>query len=153
MIKKIISGGQTGSDRGGLYAAHALGLETGGYAPMRWWAENGPEPELMKFFGLVETELLGYEHRTHMNVIHSDGTVIFGDRSSTGSQLTSRFVQREKKPNVWFDVPVTHREAKRYFLEWVEKNGVVVLNVAGNRESIKPGIQERVTEFLIEALG
>jgi hypothetical protein len=32
MLKKIVSGGQTGADQAGLKAARAAGIETGGWA-------------------------------------------------------------------------------------------------------------------------
>ena len=38
---KIVSGGQTGADRGGLEAAIHLGLDWGGWAPKGWRAEDG----------------------------------------------------------------------------------------------------------------
>ena len=41
---RIVSGGQTGVDRGALQAAMALGLDWGGWAPKGWRAENGPIP-------------------------------------------------------------------------------------------------------------
>jgi len=36
---------------------------------------------------------------------------------------------------------------------WIEANRIEILNVAGNRESKNPGIQEKVKEFLVLALG
>jgi len=41
---KIVSGGQTGVDRGALEAADALGLDFGGWAPHGWIAEDGTIP-------------------------------------------------------------------------------------------------------------
>ncbi|MBO7684653.1 MAG: hypothetical protein J6T51_08020 [Kiritimatiellae bacterium] len=41
---KIVSGGQTGVDRGALQAAMDLGLPWGGWAPKGWRAENGTIP-------------------------------------------------------------------------------------------------------------
>jgi hypothetical protein len=46
MLTKIISGGQTGSDQGGLEAGQKLGLETGGWIPKGWLTEIGANPEL-----------------------------------------------------------------------------------------------------------
>ena len=37
---KIVSGGQTGADRGGLLAAMDLGLDWGGWAPKGWRSED-----------------------------------------------------------------------------------------------------------------
>ena len=41
---KIVSGGQTGVDRGGLEAAIALGLPYGGWVPKGLIAEDGTVP-------------------------------------------------------------------------------------------------------------
>ena len=46
MIKKIISGGQTGADRGGLLAGRHLGIETGGTAPPDFITEVGVDDSL-----------------------------------------------------------------------------------------------------------
>jgi hypothetical protein len=42
---------------------------------------------------------------------------------------------------------------KKYFLDWLTKNKIGMLNVAGNRESKNPGIRDEVCKFLLEALG
>lgn len=155
-ITRIVSGGQTGADMGGLFAALALDIPTGGYAPKNWMTETGPYPDLMKFFGLKETLILGYEHRTELNVYHSDATILFGDLNSPGSRMTSRLIQKFQKPNLHFDVvkgKVVMIQARREMLEWLEKHQVEVLNIAGNRESLNPGIQQCVMEFLIDVLG
>ncbi|MBR5549307.1 MAG: hypothetical protein IKU71_06215 [Kiritimatiellae bacterium] len=51
---KIVSGGQTGVDRGALQAAMDLGLDWGGWAPKGWRAENGTIPPLWRCNGLAE---------------------------------------------------------------------------------------------------
>ena len=53
-LQKIISGGQTGADRGGLEAAEALGIETGGTVPLGFWTTDGKCPELVTRFKLKE---------------------------------------------------------------------------------------------------
>jgi len=44
MIRKIISGGQTGVDRAGLNVAIELGIPYGGWAPKWFYAEDGVVP-------------------------------------------------------------------------------------------------------------
>ena len=44
MIKKIVSGGQTGADRAGLDAAIECGVEYGGWLPKGRTAEDGILP-------------------------------------------------------------------------------------------------------------
>jgi hypothetical protein len=39
MLERVISGGQTGADQGGLRAARACGIPTGGWAPRGWLTE------------------------------------------------------------------------------------------------------------------
>ena len=86
-LKCIRSGGQTGADQGALCAGHLLDIPTGGWAPLGWRTDDGPEPGLAAF-GLVEAGSADYPTRTHLNVRDSDGTLIFGDIDSPGSKLT-----------------------------------------------------------------
>jgi hypothetical protein len=53
MLKKIISGGQTGSDRAALDIAIVMGMEHGGWCPQNRIAEDGVIPER---YSLFETE-------------------------------------------------------------------------------------------------
>jgi len=74
MITKIISGGQTGADRGGLDAAIHCGLPHGGWCPKGRKAEDGLIPSKYQH---KEMESSGYLPRTQANVFDSDATVIF----------------------------------------------------------------------------
>jgi hypothetical protein len=47
-IVKVISGGQTGADQGGLVAARTLKIETGGTAAKGWLTEDGPKRKLLQ---------------------------------------------------------------------------------------------------------
>jgi hypothetical protein len=74
MVRKIISGGQTGADRAGLdFAIHA-GLEHGGYVPRDRKTEDG---RIDDRYNLVELSTSSYPARTRRNIEESDGTVIF----------------------------------------------------------------------------
>ena len=73
MIKKIISGGQTGVDRAALDAALELGIEVGGWCPKGRLAEDGTVPDK---YPLKEMDTNAYPARTEQNVIDSDGTLI-----------------------------------------------------------------------------
>lgn len=153
----IVSGGQTGSDQAGLFAAKELGLMTGGYAPEGWRTELGSAPWLSDY-NLVESDSADYKIRTRMNVQLADATVIFG-RRSPGSNATEELCRILKKPCLWL-MPVSklpHRDfipafEARGFKGWLMHSKVTVLNVAGNRESKMPGIQEAVKQFLIRNL-
>lgn len=142
---KIISGGQSGSDRGGLEAARRLGISTGGAAPSGFWTENGAAHELGSVFGLHEIDG-GYRERTIENVVMSDGTVVFYNRMSPGTGFTLRCCKVNIKPVIANPDAVALRE-------FVQKHNIKVLNVAGNRESVSPGMQALVERVIMEAFG
>jgi len=161
IVEKIISGGQSGGDMGGLLAGQALGIETGGYCPANWLTENGSTPEL-RDFGLQCTHAKGYPPRTRLNVAYGDATLGFGNCNSPGMKLTSRICDELSKP--YYHIPYPYRAPgkntfwENYYVylaatkEWVQDNKIYILNVAGNRESKNPGIQEFVKEFVIKII-
>ena len=149
VLRKIISGAQTGADMGGLRAAKKLGLETGGWMPKDFKTEAGNKPEYAKLYGVESTMLANYKIRTELNVNDSDGTILFGKMYSAGSKLTKFLAHKHDKPTMI----VTSKTSTNEVFEWARDNNIAVLNVAGNRESVSPGIEDRVEEFLIEAFG
>ncbi|MFM7602888.1 MAG: YpsA SLOG family protein [Pseudanabaena sp.] len=144
-VALIISGGQTGADWGGLLAAADVGIATGGLAPKGYLTELGANLELAEF-GLVESDSADYEVRTVHNVLAADATVIFADHiHSDGTKLTIASCIKHQKPYLINpDAPTLH--------DWLLKQKVKVLNVAGNRESVAQGIGDRVRSILREAL-
>jgi len=151
MLKKIISGGQTGADQGGLEAAVELGIETGGKAPLGFKTEQGPMPSLGSQYGLEELASHEYPPRTRYNIVDSDGTIIFGRLSEPGSRLTHRMCKESKKPFLLLE---ELDENGLYLVRtFIKMYKIQTLNVAGNRESKFPGLQSRVRDYLIEALG
>ena len=151
MLTKIISGGQTGADQGALHGARIAGLETGGAAPKGYWTENGGEPALLGGYGLIETIATGYPPRTRINVMNSDGTLIFGDPESRGSALTIRYCNELKKA---FRIALWRRDKPRpdiysSVVQWIRMNSVKTLNVAGNRESKNLGIHDATSSFVV----
>jgi hypothetical protein len=146
----VISGGQTGADQAGLRAAKALGFKTGGYAPKEFMTEEGPAPWLADY-GLVEHSDLDYHARTELNVLVSDGTVVFGYRSQ-GSNLTERICQENGKPCLWLKDYAKDKNVIMKFRLWVARNDIKTINIAGNRESRTRGIGKSVERFLLEAL-
>ena len=143
---KIISGGQTGADLGGLEGARLAGIETGGLAPEGYRTEEGNNFDLGKIYGLVEAGAKNYNHRTIRNVIYSEGTAIFADDvHSPGTKLTINTCVDREKP---FIINPTPGELRGF----IEQHKIETLNIAGNRESKAPGIQKRVREIIFETL-
>lgn len=145
MLEKIISGGQTGADRGGLQAAKELGFVTGGAMPKGYRAEDYKGREVAELYNLREHGSAAYWPRTRWNVYTSDGTVLFGDMKSRGSDQTIQICREMEKPYII-------NPSKLDFLVFLHNNEIKILNVAGNRESKNPGLQERVYLFLKNAL-
>lgn len=77
LISKIVSGGQTGVDRGALEAAYELGFPYGGLIPKGRLAEDGIVPE--KFDQMEVAFRKEYLFRTEWNVTHSDATLIISN--------------------------------------------------------------------------
>ncbi len=150
IVEKIISGGQTGADRGALIAAREMSLMTGGVAPRGWLTESGRQEELLKSFGLQECDQSGYPARTRRNVEMGDGTLLVGSYDKGGSRLTYEIAMELKKPV--FHVPMPSETDIEEFRHWLVRFRIRVLNVAGNRESQSPGIGEFTRRFLAKAL-
>jgi len=144
---KIVSGGQTGADRAGLDWALAHGISHGGWCPKGRRAEDGAVPER---YALVETPSAGYLQRTEWNVRDSHATVIFtlDDKLAGGSLRTAGFATKLGRPYLH----MSSRVALKYLVRFLVQHSVRTLNVAGNRESVAPGIYDRTLEVLSEAL-
>ena len=154
---KIVSGGQTGVDRGGLLAAMALGLDWGGWAPKGWRAEDGAIPPLYRG-NMQEHASANYLARTRRNVIDSHATLIITNAYPlSGGTLKTRFFCQEAMRS-HFVVSLDETEAADKVRKWlgqffaVEHPVPFVLNVSGPRESKASGIQKRTRTFLIDVL-
>lgn len=142
-LTKVVSGGQTGADQGGLFGAAAARIPTGGWAPRGWRTEAGPAPWLAAF-GLQEHTEAGYPPRTMANVDLADGVLLVGKDTSHGSRLTATYACRTRKPvravpYAPGDPPPGHALVRELY-SWCREHGVFVLDVAGNREESNRGI-------------
>lgn len=146
-LERIISGGQTGVDRGALDAALELGFPHGGLCPAGRRAEDGRIPDRYR---LEEASSPDYASRTEANVLASDATLILSPMPlSGGTALTAELARRHGRPLRTVDAgdPPSVQDLQR----WIRRHGVRVLNVAGPRESGWPGAAARARE-LIRAL-
>jgi len=151
MIEKIISGGQTGADEGGLIAGKRLGLKTGGTMPKDFRTLDGNRPEFSELYGVTEHSSWAYPPRTEDNVNNSDGTIRFAANfNSPGEKCTLKFINKHLKPH--FDVDIDDPIPIRDFIDWININDIKVLNVAGNSERTTLGIKDFVVNFLMSAL-
>lgn len=143
---KIISGAQTGVDRAALDAAICVKISTGGWCPKGRLAEDGRIPTTYK---LKETNSRCYRVRTRKNIVESDGTLILNEGSelSGGTALTLELAKKNMKPLFVADVRDVQKSQKDISL-WLSRNKIKTLNVAGPRESLKPGIYQKAFNFM-----
>lgn len=152
MIKKIVSGGQTGADQAGLDAAIDYGIGYGGYIPRGRKTERGPLSS--KYKSMTELETPDYRVRTLLNVSDSDGTVVFTyGNPNGGSALTLRSSISKGKPTLHVDLNKVSKESGVELVRnWVQEHGINVLNVAGSRKSHAPNIHSAVYSILMGVL-
>jgi len=149
---KVISGGQTGADRAGLDAARELGLEYGGSVPRGRRSENGKLSP--KYSGMSETESPGYRERTLKNIGDSDATLIFYlGKITGGTELTRRGTRWIGRPSLLINLQkLEEEEAIRIIQRWLKKINPKILNIAGSRESVAPGIYKKTYKILLRSL-
>jgi hypothetical protein len=153
MIRKIISGGQTGADRAALDFAIEIGVEHGGSIPRGRIAEEGP---IAQKYRLAELSSDAYDVRTRQNVQDSDGTVLFtlAPAIRGGVKLTLEYASQIGKPflrihngNPRNDL-ATLTGAAESLRNFIQSNNIEILNVAGSRESLEPGIYKFTLDLL-----
>jgi hypothetical protein len=152
-LETIISGGQTGADRAGWDVALELGLAIGGWVPRGRRAEDGEVPT--RYGGLRETDTDVYRERTEKNVAEADATVVFSFGPPTGgSGMTAEWARRQGKPLLVLDLGGGDEDGTAGRLrDWLTREQVRVLNVAGPRASGEPRIGDAVARVLHRALG
>ena len=157
---KLISGGQTGVDRAALDIALKHTIECGGWCPTGRLDEFGriPDrypvqelnqeskegPSLDRPGGLEAAapwEMRGiFPERTLANVRDSDGTIIiYSDQLRGGTEYTDECCEQLQRPHQLIDaLKLSAEDAARLIAEFVLKNKIDVLNVAGPRQSEWP---------------
>lgn len=147
-IEKVISGGQTGADLGGLLAAERLGILTGGEAPKGYRTEKGKQPILSTRFNLTEHTDWQYTGRTENNVINSDVTILLSPhKQSRGTIQTLHFCTKHNKPYLIINPFLEDIEIGLNFLN---KHRPKIINIAGNRESVCEGLTVVGRDWLIK---
>jgi hypothetical protein len=121
-LLKVISGGQTGVDRGALDAALALQAECGGWCPEGRLAEDGTIP---KRYPVMELANAGYAERTARNVADSDGTLVISNGVPLGGtgETVDRCIEM-RKPHLIIDC------ARRSVQETIEVATEFVTNLS-----------------------
>jgi hypothetical protein len=142
---RIISGGQTGVDRGALDAAIELGIPHGGWCPRGRLAEDGRIPDR---YELRQCDSAEYPARTERNVLDSDATLILcRGRPCGGTELTRRLARQHRRPCLVVDLDAVADAAE--VCRWMKEQRIETLNVAGPRESQSPGVESLARTFMV----
>jgi len=133
-LQKIISGGQTGVDRGALDACLELNFPCGGWCPAGRTAEDGP---ISLLYPLIELRSPYYDDRTRRNIVESDATLILNNgKLSGGTLLTANYAKQIGKPVFIFELSPFFIDNKfEDLLDFIEAYQVRTLNIAGPRAS------------------
>lgn len=152
MLEKIISGGQTGADRGALDAAISCGFAYGGAIPAGRKCEDGPLPQHYRMDELASEH---YRERTEKNVRDSDGTLIVSlGALSGGSALTEKIADQFKKPCLHIDLTLLNMDqAVETAGIWLTGQRIGILNVAGPRGSSDPDIYRLTRQLVVHLIG
>jgi hypothetical protein len=163
MIEKIISGGQTGVDMAALDIAIMFGIPHGGWCPKGRIQEKGStipqEYKLTEITGNFKTEKENYNARTKKNIETADGTLIFIPKIPLPSQIKDGTLLTIKEAE--YQAKLLHKakpllinlssdssENIQIISNWIKKEKIKTLNIAGPRESTCPGIYQLTTQFL-----
>jgi hypothetical protein len=156
MIKKIITGGQTGVDIGAMDAAIESGISTGGWCPPGCTNESGIVPAQ---YLLKETEAemsslapeIARSLRTARNVEEADAVLIMLPEvipADEGTIWTLQSAIIKGKPLLQVD-PAEHKSVGRV-IEWLTRFRPETLNIAGPPESHATGICLLSYAFMME---
>lgn len=157
-IKKIVSGGQTGVDRAALDVAIGLKISHGGWCPYERKAEDGIIPTKYKLKQAPAPTLEEnldpdaiYKKRTELNARDSDGTLIIVKGSPIGGTLyTIEMAEKHKRPYLIFHLSENLKITD--IADWIVKNNIHKLNIAGPRASQVSGIYDSAYEILHQLL-
>lgn len=163
-IVLVMSGGQSGADRGALDAARHCGVPLGGWCPAGGRAEDYPDPPgvLALYPEMVETPSSDVIQRTEWNIRDSTCCMVFNTReagTSRGTDAGFAFYEKYNIPNWEFilDDPETYDAQVQAVIDWLNAldDDSIAISIGGPRASEYEGIYGiafHVVETILMAL-
>jgi len=151
VIKKIISGGQTGADQAVLDIVIKLGLPHGGWIPKGRITEAGPLPGKYR---LKEMPTDSYSECIEQNVKDSKGTLIVSYGKLTGDLNYAReMALKHKRQLLGIDLNQTIQfKAASLVNDWIQLRHIDVLYVIGPSASVAPDAWKHTANIVEGAL-
>lgn len=150
-LAKIVSGGQTGVDRGALDAALERTFPCGGWCSVDRMAEDRAIPQI---YPLKELDSDSSRERTVRNIVDSDATVVvYFDQMQGGIGQIALHCVANRKPHRLIDGAMTDvSQAAAAIREFVEANNSQVLNVAGSLASKEARAYDYTYRVILELI-
>jgi len=147
VIKKIVSGGQTGVDQAALDVAIELDIPHGGWIQKGRNTENGILPERYR---LMEMPTAGDCKSAEQIVLDSDGILIISHgKLKNGSALTLNLAKKHQRPWLHIDLnEINAFEAAKTVNSWIFQHNIKILNVTGPQASKDPDIYQATKKIL-----
>jgi hypothetical protein len=147
VIKKIVSGGQTGADQAALDVAIELDIPHGGWIQKGRKTENGILSERYK---LKEVPISGDTMPAEKIVLASDGILIISHgKLENGSALTRNLARKHQRPWLHIDLnEINAFEAAKTVTSWIDQHSIKILNVTGPLASKDPEIYQATKKIL-----
>lgn len=133
ILAKILSGAQTGVDKAALDVAVKVGVPF-----CRYTTKGGFSPD-DKLDPPHELETSNCEIRIENNVVVSDATLILNKGQLTcGTKLSYDFAVKHYMPCLIVQLDSENMTSVHDVRNWIRRNNVTTLNIAGPRESKFP---------------
>ena len=135
-LESIISGGQTGVDRGAIDAALALGFPCGVTCPRGRRAEDGVIPDHYPFTESTEDH---YQARTEANISDSDATLILASSLPLegGTRLTQELAVEKRSPFLIQTLPWSIQRSEEHTSELQSRRNLVCRHLLGKKKNKK----------------
>ena len=101
---------------------------------------------------MTETPSRDYAQRTSWNARDSDGTLVLNRGRLDGGTLSTVKLARQRHAKPVLIVHLGRRLDRSRFRAWMARNRIRTLNVAGPRESKRPGIKREASAAMLELL-
>jgi len=147
MLKKIISGDQSGVEMAALDAALKLDIPHAGWAYKRKRAEDGVLPE---HYNLKTIDVPSYHDRLEKNIIDSDGTAILTHgQLIIGSKIIKDLAKKHNKSCLYVDLTeCSLNHAISSIRKWIINNEIETVYFTGSKAVGESSVYEETIRII-----